>query len=750
LLYNVFNVGRAGQATFKVKKKSGYTLEVYRQQVRQTEPAPGADPNLLEYTINGATDTSLAQVAVNFKLVTPLNEYVNYVVTLFVPQEEGPTNPNLLNLTAWRDALNTGDQLIDFKTGDTVYEVKPDKDNGQTLAWKAQAQSKHSGVMIAAKLDGVSLTANTTWDNTNKILTGTAQFPSGTNQNVYKTLEITVTQGDGLDTRTWTVQLSSYKLKEVLWKGTAQYDGTTRQITRVTARNAAGGTIPSKAITQLPAGKVEWDVEADETWIPESFLITLEDTQTHVSYESGAIFPSTAAITAAKPSAQTNWQTPPDKLLDLTPIPMTSNEVGNRISSPKEFYEKLGGAGGDVSDNYSLACNIDLRGYIDPQTNLPPPSWIGPSGYRGHFYGNGYTIQGLVLSQATGETALFNSLGDGATLENFTLEVSTSDDLKYTTPIGAMAFGGLVANLSDTVTIKSVTVNGTIELYGVDTPTSFIIGGLIGNSGFDSVVTIDRCVSNIDIKVKSALQDNINTSGVGGFMGSVHGQTTITNSYSTGDVEFISNVGSFFLTGCFIGVVGSWNDGYENWTTTIRNSYSSGNLSLDYMNRTTWGNVYSTNVGGLIGGVRRTGTLIVENCAYVGTKLAVERIDATGLVHVGRIFGGTNKSGGKIYNPPGSTFTNNIARLGVIASSNFGVTIDDAGTLSETARNAISDNGPYGPVIHGYGVTANALTQTGTWTTQSADAGGFVGLGWSADIWDFSTVPSLGRPVLRN
>jgi hypothetical protein len=490
-------------------------------------------------------------------------------------------------------------------------------------------------------------------------------------------------------------------------------------------------------------------------WEPDSFLVSLRDVNDEGKlFESGAISPDTAAINAARPTAASGWVTPAGKLLVLPAI--ASDGVGNRIYDANSFYTLLGGAGGGVTENYSLACDIDLRGYTDSNGD-PVTSWAGPSGYGGHFYGNGYTITGLVLTEATGATGLFRSLGNNAVVENFTLEVSTSDDLKNNTPVGNVTFGGVVGGVGGavTVTIKNVIVNGTIELFGVDTNTAFVIGGFIGSTGTTSLVNIDKCVSNMSVKVKSSAQANINTSGVGGFIGSLLGVTNISNSYSTGDIEFTSAVDSFFLAGCFAGVVGANVSGPQNWHVTITNSYASGNLVIDYKNRTAFNTSFSTNVGGFVGGVRRVGTIVVENCAYVGNKIVVLRSSSDGLIGMGRIYGGTSRSAGEIVDTAGSTFTNNIARLGITygattAAADQGTANNDVGTLSETAQNGTYGGGTtFGPGIDGYGVSSGALNQTSTWGTKTPDANGFAGLGWSQDIWDFSTVASLGRPVLK-
>ncbi|GMO23115.1 MAG: hypothetical protein Pg6A_10270 [Termitinemataceae bacterium] len=560
---------------------------------------------------------------------------------------------------------------------------------------KAETASGSSGVIGTTSVPNLSLT--------NKTIQVSVKSTLNTTQ-VYE-IDLTLDQGS----------------KDV-WSGTVnnKLNGGTssdgKEITQLIAWNA-DRSLKAVATLGTGSGSRTWTMEKHsyEAFRPQTFIVYLSGSG--VNSVSDEITPAGAPLGPA------------------TGIVINATKAGIRLADANEFLQL--GDPANIDKDFALGGDIDLAG--------TGTDWTGPDGYIGHFYGNGYTIRGLVLTQSTGTAGLFGGLGNNAVVENFTLEVSTSDNLKYTTPITNMSFGGVAGYLSNTVTIKNVTINGTIELYGVNSNTGFIIGGFVGSTGTSSIINIDKCVSNINIKVKSSLQGNSNTSGVGGFIGLIHGETNITNSYSTGDIEFTSGVDSFFLAGCFAGGIGSNVPGYENWHVTIRNSYASGNLVIDYKNRTAFNANFSTNVGGLVGGIRKVGTIVVENCAYIGNKIVVLRSSSDGLIGMGRIYGGTNRSAGQIGDTANSTFTNNIARLGITygattSASDQGTANNNAGTLTETAQNGIMVGNTFGPGIDGSGVSSTALTQTSTWGTT---------LGWSQTIWDFSTVGSLGRPVLK-
>jgi hypothetical protein len=351
----------------------------------------------------------------------------------------------------------------------------------------------------------------------------------------------------------------------------------------------------------------------------------------------------------------------------------------------------------------------------------------------------------MTLTKDNGVEGLFGSLGMGALLENFTLNVTTSDNLKNTASLKAMTFGGVVGSVANSATIRKVTVQGTLEFHHY-APNSLgvAMGGLIGSIPVNAPGTVDieQCVSKVNVNIKSSTGNNGHTSGIGGLIGNSHGKVNIRNSYSTGNI-YVKAAGNVFLgLGGIVGVQGSANGIAVPWNLLIENCYSSGEIVMDCTGRTSWAN--PPGVGGIFGMVRRASDITIRNSAALNPKLLVLTTGGyEGSPFINRLYGYTHLTP---YNS--ATFTNNVALLGMRTG---GTAIDDEscennepGALIETA---VRTTGSLGTA--GYGVSASDLRLSATWTNSAGDLTAFSGLGWDTDIWNFSNVTTLGRPVLR-
>jgi hypothetical protein len=445
-------------------------------------------------------------------------------------------------------------------------------------------------------------------------------------------------------------------------------------------------------------------------------------------YESGALFPATAAITAAKPAAASNWETPAASLLSLT---IQADDVGNRISNANEFYEKLGGDGNggvDLTANYSLANDINLEDYRD-SNSLPVDSWEGPTGYQGHFFGNGYTIRGLKLkpSQSARNLALFKTLGDGAVVENFSIEAETSQR----SDVHNLSFGGILGlvNTSGTRTIRNVHLTGTFEFANI-TSTFLTVGGLIcefQGAGGGSIIENCSVDLSIDVESTNTATNTSNIIAIGGILAVSRAPVTIRNCRANVDFQIkLANNQKVYIGG----IAGM---GGTNSALTVSNCYSTGDIVLDNSARTDFSAI--TNdvfVGGIAGGKRygeNAVSLTIENCAaLVKRTLAIEPTGNEDIAHVERIYGGDNPSGsaGVV------TFSNNYAlknmRVGKTNGAYPGA--DDAGDAGSLA---------------GLGKTEAQFKLPATWKTGA--------LGWSDTIWDFDGLTKTGAafywPVLK-
>ncbi|MDR0538992.1 MAG: hypothetical protein LBG74_00595, partial [Spirochaetaceae bacterium] len=731
--YAIAAVGRGSTVTFTAKKKSAYDLLVYRQSALVTgTPDPG-DPDTLTYTITGANSQE-SQVVVDFKVVSPLMEYVTYPVTLFVPQGQGDDNPYLLNLTA--SYTQGGGSIFGFSRGDIEFTVLPSSDDQRKLYFTAQAESKHSGVTVEAAYsdsDG-SITINSLVTNSaTKSISGYVDIPSRIQKS--RTLTITVTQGNRQANRQYRIYVNPCPTTPVVWKGKAVYTGSGKKITSVTGRgyNSAGETTLTtdrNDITPVPVGSgytVDWVIHAGDDWLPQSFLLTLVDeVDTNKLYESAAILPATADITAAKPTAASNWETPATNLLVLT---IEADDVGNRIYDARDLYEKLGGTAldgtpllVDTTANYSLAGDIDLTTFTDSSGN--PIAWTGPAGYSGHLFGNGYTISGLVLTPTSISVGLFSTLGNGAKIENFTLEVSTPNNatVEFTTS-NPCYIGGLLGRADSgtlNITIENVHVKGVLKVSKVaGTGGGIYFGGLIGEARNFRTINISRCSSEVDVKM--------DWSGiVGGFIGRQYqnqsgASLNFIDCYASGKVTVESDL--WVNTGAFMGdIYGSG----AAIAITFDRCYASGDVEVINSD----GAVISSTqyAGGFVGGI---GT----NAGGI-TGLTVELKNSVA-------------AGSKVVSPAMSG--ENQGRLAGFVSSNANVNV----TFSDNIANALMLVGD-GTLTHSDDEADRAgTTKWGKGVPNTAALGGlknattWTALGWSGDTWDFTPLSQGKWPALR-
>jgi hypothetical protein len=383
--------------------------------------------------------------------------------------------------------------------------------------------------------------------------------------------------------------------------------------------------------------------------------------------------------------------------------------VGNRIYDAKDFYEKLGGEDVegnallvDTAANYSLANNIDLTEFTDLAGN--PISWTGPSGYTGHLFGNGYTIRGLELTRTAGETGLFNSLGDGATLENFTLEVTTPGPLVMT---GQSVFGGIVGSIANTTaTLQNITVKGSLAYTGIGNY-MLMAGGFVGQVNGNSNLTMTRCVSQLDMSL-----GNVSGANSGIACGTMTGRVinggttvTITKSYATGNISMIvtDNVARSLYAGMVPHLYSA--------NLIIEECYNSGNILVNGERINGWG-------GSILGNTFSTGgSASISRCAALSESVVVQTTAGSAS---GRIFGGATNGG---ITP---TFSNNFARKNMLTGNDSSAQAqDDAGDAATAA---------------GLGKSIAELKTQSTWTNPVTSGG----LGWSAADWDFDGLTKSG------
>ncbi|GMO22683.1 MAG: hypothetical protein Pg6A_09910 [Termitinemataceae bacterium] len=374
-------------------------------------------------------------------------------------------------------------------------------------------------------------------------------------------------------------------------------------------------------------------------------------------------------------------------------IVINATKTGIRLSDANEFFQ-LGDPANRDKD-FALGGDIDL-------TNTGT-AWTGPDGYIGHFYGNGYTIKGLELTKTAGETGLFNSLGNGAVIENFTLEVSTPGSLTMT---GASVFGGIVGSMANTTaTMQDITVKGNLAYDGVGNY-MLMAGGFVGQvSGTSGNLTITRCVSQLNMTL-----GNVSGSGQGIACGTMTGRVfgggavTITKSYSTGNVSMVLT--DSVARSLYAGMVPHSYGGNVN----IEECYNSGNVFVKGENVLGF-------AGSILGNTHGNGGLAsVSRSAALSESVIVEAPNS----YSGRIFGGRSNGG---VTP---TFSNNFARKNMLTGNDSTAQAQDVAGDAATAA--------------GLGKSITELKTQTTWTNPVASGG----LGWSAADWDFDGLSKSG------
>lgn len=194
----------------------------------------------------------------------------------------------------------------------------------------------------------------------------------------------------------------------------------------------------------------------------------------------------------------------------------------------------------NLNEDYQLTGNIDCSA-------VPNFNRIGSSStaFTGTFDGQGYTVDGVTISGSVGYEAPFAR--NSGTIQN----VGFTNVNINSTKTSQATVGGLVGSNSGTIQNSHST--------GVVTSTGFGVGGLVGLNGSGSVIH----------QSYSSVATSSNNNQLGGLAGSNTG--TITESYATGDVTG-TGVNLNYRAGGLVGqLVGS--------SSSISNSYSTGNVT---------------------------------------------------------------------------------------------------------------------------------------------------------------------------
>ena len=250
-----------------------------------------------------------------------------------------------------------------------------------------------------------------------------------------------------------------------------------------------------------------------------------------------------------------------------------------------------------------------------------------PITFTGTFDGNGHTISGDIDNmgdeyQSSTDVGLFARLGSGGTVKNlkFTGSVrgvgratniggivgqnsgsvtNCTNDVDFGISGSGNNFGGVVGNNSGTV--ENCSNSGSFSVPAPPNTASGNLGGIVGqNSGAGARIT--SCYNTGDLLYYSdPLPRGPFISGnLGGVVGSNSGNSSVTNSYSTGNIGSDNNNTPAF--GTFGGVVGS-----NSESSSVTNCYNSGKF----------GKSLNGTVGGVVGS--NTDASSVTGCYFLKT-----------------------------------------------------------------------------------------------------------------------------------
>ena len=214
--------------------------------------------------------------------------------------------------------------------------------------------------------------------------------------------------------------------------------------------------------------------------------------------------------------------------------------------------------------------------------------------FRGVFDGNSHTISGF----------------------NITITETTASNRQY---LGL--FGYAMGTQNEDTVIKDLILNGSITITSSTTQAPANIGGICGLGGY---LSLSNCTSNVDISVNADRP----ATNVGGCVGYIYLNVSITDCVNTGDVSgYINGVGgitgacygtqaldSMLLRSCNYGsIAGNTKVGGLAGTMagTVKNCYNIGSITVNGQEK-----LPVSGSGGLIGFT--TYKLSVNNCFTIG------------------------------------------------------------------------------------------------------------------------------------
>ena len=240
----------------------------------------------------------------------------------------------------------------------------------------------------------------------------------------------------------------------------------------------------------------------------------------------------------------------------FTDLEVADYEIDN-VDKLVNFAKRVNA--GEQKLNAVLTADIDMEGTT---WNVPIGDWTVDginSAYRGHFDGQGHTISNLTYTTTRNWHGFFGVLSEGATVENFNINGSVTNNnyncigtigftrdgnvtirnvnssLNITTTKNSQVVGGILAQADNgTTLIDCCTYSGTLD--GQDTGTDGKYGGIVAfvNDNAAALPTITNCLFDGELKNTSSSPAGSAYGGICGFKN--RGTVTIENCLSIGDL----------------------------------------------------------------------------------------------------------------------------------------------------------------------------------------------------------------------
>jgi hypothetical protein len=657
-----------------------------------TIPEAGADVVRLVFTVKNEAVSSL------------------YTVALVPPQisGEGTTEDGRLSnlqFQYFKDSTEGNFVLTDFSPDKTSYTVSGIP-QGMTHVKIISLVPVYAGANAAVSYtpEGGETTAVAAGD----VKSAKIPLPA-----VDKTMSVNIKVGAGERLVEYAVEFRNPAASTV-WKGTAVLNGDSAsgyEITGIEAVTADG------AVHQAGFSNPAWSATVSKAQgAPVSFAAALKKTGDTNIYR----------VTAAAGNMTSSGS-------NVITFTVKDNDAANPVYLTVINASQLANMGNseNLSKSYYLENNITLD-----QTSLGK-NWDGPDGYKGHFNGNGKTIT-LELSKGYGATGLFDSLADGAVIENLNVNVST---ISGGVEVGASSqstnhiyFGAVVGSMSDGANckFKNISVKGELNYKSFGQYTTFVvIGGIFGevDQSKSPNVTIENCESDLiitapDISIpnNSNYHSHVSIGALVGKVGNAGGTVKIINCRTGGSITAsMSNQNYLLDAGGIIGCASKDETGTKTFSNgaqvnlTIENCYSTTNIDIKRTaaTNTSAESEYAKSViaGGLIGVLSNRNAVIKNNVA-VNSSVKAGSTDKNAYSYpvIGFIF--------KNSADPFKELSGNVAVSDMLlgGSKNF-----SGATPTEADPNTVAN-------LSGATASPAELLSQGFWTAK----------GFSTDNWDFT------------